>query len=110
MGAFGFDKSYSELAKWEPAFKNYREFEEVLAGIVRLFGSCPGCAAGGGDPNCAIRDCCREKTYTTCADCPKLNKCEVAQGRVQMEELMRISKMGVKMWANEMQRKAGVGS
>jgi len=107
MAAFGFDKSYSDLAKWEPAFKNYKEFEGVLDGIVRLFGSCPGCMGGGGDPSCAIRTCCRRKAYATCAECAEIDKCEMAKGRVQLEEIKRIRDMGVGRWADEMQRKAG---
>lgn len=110
MAAYGFDKSSSYLAKWEPAFKNYKEFEGVLDGIVRLFGSCPGCVAGGGDPNCAVRGCCRRKSHATCAECAEINKCEVAQGHLQLEELKRIGDMGVESWADEMQRKAGAGS
>jgi len=110
MAAFGFDKSYSDLAKWEPAFKNYVEFEGVLDAIVRLFGSCPGCMGGGGDPSCAIRICCRQKAYATCAECAAIDKCEIAKGRVRLEEIKRIKDMGVDCWANEMHNKAGAGS
>ncbi|MBO3800241.1 MAG: hypothetical protein FGF52_04235 [Candidatus Brockarchaeota archaeon] len=33
--------------KWDPAFKNYAEFERVLDGFVRLFGELPECVADG---------------------------------------------------------------
>jgi len=36
LGAYGFDKITPELAKWEPAFQHYAEYEKVLDGFVRL--------------------------------------------------------------------------
>jgi hypothetical protein len=78
----------------------------VLGGIVCLFGGCPGCLAGGGDPNFAIRGCCQRKTYTACVECAEIDKCKTAKGRVQQEELKRIIDMGVERWADEMQRKS----
>jgi hypothetical protein len=41
IGYYGFDKITVELAKWEPAFQYYAEFENVLNGLVKLFGGCP---------------------------------------------------------------------
>jgi hypothetical protein len=32
-----------ELAKWEPSFKHYNKFDQVMNGLVKLFGDCPGC-------------------------------------------------------------------
>ena len=110
MAAYGFDKSYSDLAKWEPSFKNYKEFEGVLDGIVRLFGSCPGCIGGGGDPSCAVRGCCKQKSYATCAECAEVEKCEVAKGRVQLGEIKGIRDIGIESWAKVMQRKVDAGS
>jgi len=110
LAAYGFDKSYSDLAKWEPAFKNYKEFEGVMDGIVRLFGSCPGCISSGGDPNCLVRVCCKQKARATCAKCAEINDCQVAQGRLQLEELRRIGDMGIDRWADEMKMKSDAGS
>ncbi|MEM2930456.1 MAG: DUF3795 domain-containing protein [Thermoproteota archaeon] len=75
IGAYGFDKITPELAKWDPAFKNYAEFERVLDGLVRLFGECPGCVAGGGNPDCTVRQCCKQKDYATCAECTEMYTC-----------------------------------
>lgn len=74
--AYGFDKIMPELAKWEPSLQHYSEFENVMRGLVKLFGECPGCLSSGGDPSCAIRECCKQKPYTTCAECIELETCE----------------------------------
>lgn len=110
IGAYGFNKIAPELANWEPAFQHYTEFEKVLDGFVKIFGDCPGCVAGGGDPNCAIRECCKQKAYTTCAECVEIDTCEKLKSYVQaLEELRKIRSMGVDKWAEEMQRKADAG-
>ena len=110
IGAFGFDKISPQLAKWEPAFQHYEEFEKVLDGFVSLLGECPGCAAGGGDPSCTLRQCCKEKGYTTCADCVELDSCEKAQRIVEsLDELHRIRAVGVDEWAERMHEKAEAG-
>ena len=110
IGAFGFDKISPRLAKWEPAFQHYEEFEKVLEGFVSLLGDCPGCAAGGGDPSCTLRQCCKEKEYITCADCGELDSCEKTQGIVEsLDELHRIRAMGVDEWAERMHGKVEGG-
>ncbi|MEM3523776.1 MAG: hypothetical protein QXU11_12405 [Thermoproteota archaeon] len=38
ISAYGFDKTMPELAKWEPAFQHYTEFEKVMDGLVKIFG------------------------------------------------------------------------
>jgi len=50
IGAYGFDKMMPELAKWEPSLQHYEKFEKVMAGLIKLFGECPGCGDGGGKP------------------------------------------------------------
>ena len=76
IGAYGFDKIAPELAKWEPAFQHYGEFEKVMDGLVKLFGECPGCIGGGGDPNCKLRQCCGQKSYITCVECAEMGTCK----------------------------------
>ncbi len=61
IGAYGFDKIAPDLAKWEPTLKHYAEFEQVMDGVVKLFGECSACTGGGGDPNCVIRECCKPR-------------------------------------------------
>ena len=110
IGAYGFDKMASDLAKWEPAFVRYPEFESVLDGFARLLGDCPGCAGGGGDPRCAVRECCKEKDYAICVECMEFSSCEKLQRVVQsLDGLRRIKAVGVDEWAEEMQKKVDAG-
>jgi len=107
---YGFDKMTADLAKWEPAFQHYKEFENVMDGLVKIFGECPACEAGGGDPNCAVRMCCKEKGYTTCAECADLETCEKLQRYGWAREgLLRIKVVGIDKWAEEMQKKVDAG-
>jgi len=79
ISAYGFDEFALELANREPAFQHYTEFEKVLEAIdrfVKNLGVCPGCVAGGGDPNCAIRECCKQKAHITCIECIEMDICE----------------------------------
>lgn len=109
--AYGFDKITPELAKWEPAFQHYAEYEKVLEGWVKIFGECPGCISGGGDPNCAVRECCREKAYTTCAECAEMEKCEKLQkyGPQVLEGLKKIKAIGLDRWVEEIRQKVEAG-
>lgn len=107
---YGFDKITSELAKWEPAFHHYREFENVMDGLVKIFGECPACIAGGGNPNCAVRECCKQKGYTICADCTDMETCgKLKRFPWAIEEMKKIKVMGVDKWAEEMQKKVEAG-
>jgi hypothetical protein len=110
IDAYGFDKIAPELAKWEPALQHYAEFEKVMDGFVKLFGECPGCIGGGGNPSCVMRECCKQKAYTTCAECAEMETCEKLgyEPRV-LEELRKIKAVGVHKWAQEMQKKVSSG-
>lgn len=109
--AYGFDRIMPELAKWEPAFEHYAEFDNVMNGLVKIFGECPGCVQGGGDPNCAVRNCCKQKAYATCAECSEMETCEKLRpyGTAALEGLRRIKAVGVDKWAEEMQKKVDGG-
>jgi len=110
IGAYGFDKIGPELAKWNPAFKNYAEFEQVLDGFIKLFSECPGCVVGGGNPDCVIRPCCSPKKYATCIECVEMDTCEKLLREVgSLENLKRIKAAGVDKWAKEMQKKVEAG-
>ena len=106
-----FNKIAPELAKWEPAFQHYTEFENVLNGFVKVFGDCPGCVKGGGVPNCVVRECCKQKAYTTCAECAEMDTCEKLRpaGGMALEGLLKIRAMGVGKWSEEMQKKVAAG-
>jgi len=109
--AYGFDKFTSELTKWEPAFQHYTEFENVMDGFVKMFGECPGCVMGGGPPDCAIRECCKQKAYTTCAECAETKSCEKLKqyGLRALERLQKIKTLGIDKWVKEMQNKVAAG-
>lgn len=111
IGAYGFDKIASELAKWEPAFQHYAEFEDVMNGFVKIFGGCPSCIKSGGDPNCAVRECCKQKAYATCAECADVEKCEKLRryGPRALEGVRKIRAEGIGKWAEEMEKKVDAG-
>ena len=100
-----------ELAKWEPSFQHYPEFAKVMGGLVKLFGECPGCVAGGGDPNCAIRECCKQKTYTMCVECSEMESSEKIKryGPRTLTNLQKIKAVGVNKWVEKMQKKVAEG-
>ena len=112
--AYGFDKIMPELANWEPSFKHYEEFDQVMDGLVKLFGDCPGCLQGGGDPNCKMRLCVKQKGYRSCAECAEAETCEnLAPTRKGYKgftkALQNIKQNGIKKYAEEMQKRVGKG-
>lgn len=108
IGAYGFDKISSELAKWEQSFQHYSEFEKVMGGLIKLFGECPGCVDGGGNPSCLIRECCMEKEYVMCSDCAKMNTCNRIHD-LAVERLQKIKTQSVEKWVEKIQRKVNAG-
>lgn len=109
IGAWGFDKAAPELAKYDPVFKNYTEFEGVLDGFAKLLGECLGCVAGGGNPSCVIRQCCKQKNYSTCVECVEMDTCEKLLREVGSINMKRIKALGVDKWAKEMQKRVDEG-
>ena len=109
LGAYGFDKAMPELSKWEPSFQHYAEFEKVNDALVKLFGSCPNCVGDGGDPSCAVRQCCKQKGYATCAECDEMGTCSRLQHPLAKKELGKIKAMGLDKWVGEMQKKVTAG-
>lgn len=91
ISVYGFDKMSAELTKWEPSLKHYAEFEEVMDGLVKLFGECPNCVDGGGDPTCEIRICAKEKGHTICVECAEMDACKkLSQREWTLEALKSI--------------------
>lgn len=113
IAAYGFDKLMPELSKWEPSFKHYDQFNQVMHGLVKLFGSCPSCLEGGGDPNCKVRSCAKQKGYRTCAECSEAETCEnlapYRKGYGLTPALESIKQKGIEGYAEEMQRKVDEG-
>ncbi len=111
IASYGFDKHLPELSKYEPSFKHYNEFEEVLNGLVKLFGNCPGCLQDGGDPNCKVRACAKERNYRTCTECNEADNCgKLAPYREYYEAARKIiNKDDIQKYAEDMQKKVDEG-
>jgi len=113
LATYGFDKIMPELSRWEPSFKKYKEFDQVMDGLVKMFGDCPGCLQGGGDPNCKVRSCVEQKGYRTCAECSETETCEklapYLKGYGLTAALQSIRKKGIQSYAEETQRKVDGG-
>jgi hypothetical protein len=114
IAAYGFDKMMPELAKYEPSFKHYNEFEQVMDGLVKTFDGCPGCFHGGGDPSCIARSCAKERGFRTCADCDEAETCEkLAPFRIGFEGLLPglkiIRQKGIGRYAEESQKEVDEG-
>ncbi|MCE5264786.1 MAG: DUF3795 domain-containing protein [Deltaproteobacteria bacterium] len=56
-----------------PEFKGYPAFLSVLRRIGKLH--CPTCRQGGGNPQCTIRACVREKGLNGCWECGQRPGC-----------------------------------
>ena len=111
IASYGFDKIMPELSEWEPSLKHYKEFEQVMDGLVKFFGECPSCLEGGGDPNCKVRSCAQEKNLRTCVECIEAKDCEnLAPYRKYYEEALKAFKENdIKKYAEEMQKKVDNG-
>jgi hypothetical protein len=111
IAAYGIDKSMPDLANWDPGFKHYDGFKQVMEGLVKIFGDCPGCLGGGGDPNCKVRSCAKQRGYRTCIECAEAKTCQKLDPYRKYFEpaLQRIKEKGIKSYADEMQRKVDQG-
>jgi len=113
LSAYQFREIAKEAKEWDPKLGHYPQFEEVLQSLMKMFGECPGCLAGGGPPVCAIRDCCKESGFSTCAECNKM-PCDKLEPQIQgytghVDMLRRIREIGTDKWAEEMKRKVKEG-
>jgi len=111
LASFGFDKIMPDLADWEPSFKYHNEFEQVMDGLVKMFGYCAGCFENGGDPNCKVRLCARQKGYRTCTECGEARTCQKIEPYRKYFDvaLQSIKDCGIKGYAEKMQQKANDG-
>lgn len=102
-----------EAKEWAPELAYYQQFEEVLQALMKMFGECPGCLAGGGPPVCVIRDCCKKNGFSTCAECDNM-PCDKLEPQIQcyrghLDMLRRIKEIGESKWAKEMAQKVRKG-
>ena len=111
---YGFDKIMPELAKWEPSFEHYDEFNQVMNGLIKMFGDCPSCLQDGGDPDCRVRSCAKQKGYRTCAECGESETCEdlapYRKGYKRLTQaLQSIRRNSIGGYAEKMQKKVDKG-
>ena len=111
IASYGFDKIMPDLVNWEPSFKHYDGFKQVMDGLVKMFGYCSGCLQNGGDPNCKVRSCAKQKNYRTCTECAEAKTCQKLDPYRKYFEpaLQSIKENGVKGYTEEMQRKVDQG-
>jgi hypothetical protein len=111
IASYGFDKIMPDLAKWEPSFEHYEGFKQVMEGLVKMFGYCAGCLENGGDPNCQVRLCARQKGYRTCAECAEAKSCQKLNPYRKYAEpaFQSIKESGLQDYAKKMQKKVEAG-
>ena len=109
LDAYQLREIAKDAKEWDPRLGYYPQFEDVLKSLMKMFGECPGCLAGGGPPVCEIRDCCKENGFSTCAECDKMpcNKLhpQIQAYRGHLAMLQRIKALGKDQWAEEMEKK-----
>ena len=113
LNAYQFQEIAEEVKEWFPELANYQEFENVLSSLINVFGNCSGCLAGGGPPVCEIRDCCKQKGFSTCVECEQM-PCKKIEPQIQsyqghLDQLLKIKETGIDKWTEEMERKVKEG-
>jgi len=111
LEAYDYAEWAPTLADFVPAVKGWGEFEGVLGWLTTQ--DCPGCLAGGGNPECAIRICAREKGLAGCWECDQ-EPCEkleeIDQGYPGVaENRQRIREIGLDAWLAEQRAKVEAG-
>lgn len=86
---------------------DYREFRRWLGFLARM--KCDGCGAGGGNPFCQIRRCCRKRGYISCAECSempckKLDWITKRYRKWNLKNLYEIRDLGYKSWMERAER------
>ncbi len=84
-----------------PEFREYPVFLSVLRRIRQLH--CPTCRQGGGNPQCTIRPCVREKGLKGCWECDQRSGCGLLDRLRKVHKnldhhLDLIAKMGTEKW------------
>lgn len=68
------------VSSWAPAVPgggdvDFDRLDQAL-NWVQTYTRCFGCGQGGGPPDCAIRNCSKERGYELCSECPDLEGCD----------------------------------
>jgi len=104
---------FGDFSNQVPGLEDYATFEKVLNNIITIFGQCAACQKGGGDPQCKIRLCCREKGYQTCAECSSFpcERFKALESSLSLIEqnLEEIKKIGLEEWCQKQQEMVDKG-
>ncbi|MBO8181239.1 MAG: DUF3795 domain-containing protein [Archaeoglobus sp.] len=92
----------------------YREFKKWLNFLARA--KCEGCQAGGGNPFCSIRKCCRKKGFVSCAECDEfpcdkkfLKWISERYRNWNVKNIRRIKEIGYEKWLEEKEKEVNEG-
>lgn len=103
----GYDRGYFDIPGLETVFAAFWQGLNCLADQP-----CPGCRAGGGNPDCEIRACALERRMIACplcADypCERLNILE--NYPLRAADGQRMQAIGIDQWAAEQEARARRG-
>jgi len=103
----GYDLGYFDSPGVEGVFAAFWE------GLNRLADTpCPGCWAGGGNPECAIRRCAQRREVTACplcADYPCARLEVLRSYPLLLADGRRMQQVGLEQWADEQEERASTG-
>ena len=74
-----------DVLKWGAEGVDAREFLKGLRSI-RAIPVCPGCAKGGGRPECELRTCAQDNVVYDCSECDAPSRCAHADLLGHMRE------------------------
>ena len=103
----GYDRGYFTIPGLQTIFGTFWEGLNCLADQP-----CPGCRAGAGNPDCAIRACAQKRDVVACplcADypCAQLNILE--HYPLRAADSRRMQAIGIDRWASEQEERARHG-
>jgi len=94
-------------------YKDFDQFWNVLSNLTEPDKCCPGCRQGGGDPECKIRTCAKEKNVDVCPMCDDF-PCELINNFAKIYPLVipdgkRMAEIGIEKWIDEQKIRAEKG-
>lgn len=103
-----FSARAEKMSAFVPVLKEYGTFEQILDFLMN--GDCKGCRQGDGKyPDCAAKDCAREKKVNFCFECDeypcKRNKYPEALEKRWIKNNDRMKEIGVKEYYSEQKKR-----
>jgi hypothetical protein len=97
----------------EQYLPNFKVFWEFLNERCEPDKCCPGCRQGGGNPECEIRKCARQRKIDICVNCDDY-PCEHITGLAKIyptliEDGRRLKEIGIGRWLKEQNKRAETG-